>query len=360
MIYYPTLHKYRLFSDTNGEAVLSDLIFCIVTEQRNGEYKLEAKLPSKGIGADIIDIGDIIMAQPNPYAERTQPFRIIKLNKEMNGNISIQAEHLSRKLNGVMCKNFTAGYADIFMQAITSRAQLNLNPTFVFSSNIVRLPDSNHVGNNTPPRSVMSLLCDEKDSICTMFPEGALLFDRDQVKFRDDRGKNRGAVIDYGLNLADLKQELSAREFPTSGYPFYYRAPSDTYTPAYVELPEKVLDYGYSEYSDIQFTEPIDLSSAFSEPPTESALRSEAINWINQHFNSPPPKTITVSKADIPGDAEIHLCDTVRVRYPKFRIDAEYPVVETVYNVLTDKYNQITLGALQKDLADTILNLSKR
>lgn len=356
----PTLHRYGDFSDTNGIAALSELTKCIITQERNADYKLEAEMPVASADADKLEIGKIIMAMPDPYAARTQPFRISKIKRAINGKYAISAEHISRKLNGVLCAGFTAGYANIFLRAITQNAQLNYEPVFEFSTNISRLPDSSHLGRNKPPRSAMSLLCAKEDSLCTMFPEGTLVFDREQVRFRDDVGANRGAIIDYGINMASLSQELSAREFPTSGYPYYYRKASDNAPAAYVELPEKVLQYELVDYSDIDYTEPIDLTSKFSEPPTESELREAAMTWINENFKSAPQKTVKVERAYIPNDIPIQLCDVVRVRYPRFRIDAEFPVVSTQYDAINDKYAAITLGELRRDLADTILTLSKR
>lgn len=360
MMVCPTLHRYGDISDSNGIAALSGLTKCIVTQERNAEYKLEAELPVTDAVANELQNGRIIMAMPNPYASHTQPFWIKKVKRGSKGVVSVSAEHISRKLNGIMCTNFQAGYANIFLLAISQNAQLNYSPEFVFSTNISRLPDAAHTGRNKPPRSVMSLLCAKEDSLCTMFPEGTLVFDRAQVSFRDDVGANRGAVIDYGINMTSLSQELSAREFPTSGYPYYYRKASDNAPAAYVELTEKVLQYELPDYSDIDYTEPIDLTSKFQDVPSESELREAAVAWINENIKTEPPKTLKVGRADIPNDIPIQLCDIVRVRYPRFRIDAEYPVVSTNYDALKDMYDSITLGELKRDLADTILTLSKR
>lgn len=355
----PTLHKYRLFGDSNGEAVLSDLTSCIVTEVRNGEYKLEAAMPKDGAGSDIINRGDIIMAQPNPYAARTQPFRIVKLNRSTNGGYKITAEHISRKLNGVYCAPFAIIYkfnAQEFLAAVSANAIRNIDPIFTFSSNITQKQDYYYplcyrIGKQ--PSSVMSLLTGKEYSLIDYFPDGTLVFDRNTVAFRDDFGKNRGAVIRYGINMLQLNQELTIRDFATNGYPFYMK------NGEFVDLPEKVIDYGFSY--DVEKTELIDLTREFPDAvPTETQLRDKASAWIAGNAQPDPPNSIKFGKADIPGDVEIQMNDTVRVVFPMWNFDAEYPVVGYKFDALEEKYTELTVGGMKRDLADTILTLTRR
>ena len=51
------------------------------------------------------------------------------------------------------------------------------------------------------------------------------------------------------------------------------------------------------------------------------------------------------------------LGDTVTVRFPLLNLVTKEKVVKAVYNVLLERYDSITVGRLQQDLATTINNI---
>ena len=52
------------------------------------------------------------------------------------------------------------------------------------------------------------------------------------------------------------------------------------------------------------------------------------------------------------------LCDTVRVIFPRYNMDGKFKIVKTVYNSLTERYEEMELGALSTTLSQA-LGLSK-
>ena len=63
---YPILYQSdeRSF-ETMGLGALSDVISCIVTEERNGPFELEMSYPVGGDKYDLLAVDRIILAPPN-------------------------------------------------------------------------------------------------------------------------------------------------------------------------------------------------------------------------------------------------------------------------------------------------------
>ena len=57
------------------------------------------------------------------------------------------------------------------------------------------------------------------------------------------------------------------------------------------------------------------------------------------------------------GKSVLYLCDTATVDASLIGVTATAKCVKVVYNVITDKYNEVTVGTIQSDIVDTILNL---
>lgn len=115
--------------DTNGIGILADAIFCEVTYERNGILELEMQYPITGIHYKEIKTRNIILASPNPV-ENTQPFRIYRITKPINGIITIYSEHISYDLSGIPVSPFTAGSAAEAMSKLQSSAAIESPFTF--------------------------------------------------------------------------------------------------------------------------------------------------------------------------------------------------------------------------------------
>jgi phage minor structural protein len=62
---------------------------------------------------------------------------------------------------------------------------------------------------------------------------------------------------------------------------------------------------------------------------------------------------------DYYGLEHVALCDTVQVIYPPLNLDLKAKVVKTVYNVLADRYDEISISTVKQTLTDTIFTLMK-
>ena len=63
--------------ETAGLGILSDVISCVVTEERNGIFELEMQYPTNGIHFSEISDDCIIYSKPSPF-RIPEPFRIYK------------------------------------------------------------------------------------------------------------------------------------------------------------------------------------------------------------------------------------------------------------------------------------------
>ena len=121
----------KLFSATatrftsNGLGRLSDAVECTVTEERNGPYELFMRYPITGKHYADISISKIIYAVPAD-GKSGQPFRIYRIEKPLNGIVSIYAEHISYQLNHIPVMPFTAtSCAAALTQMVSHSAQAN-------------------------------------------------------------------------------------------------------------------------------------------------------------------------------------------------------------------------------------------
>ena len=350
--------KYSI--SRNGIGVLSDATDCAVTEEMNGVFTLTMTYPVGGIHWLDIDVGMYIVCQPNEFADE-QPFLIKKISKAMGGSVKIDAEHISYNASGIMVSGFNAGNSGAFRTFLNEEAVNNVIG-ISFGTDIKK--SATHIGIYKPPRSMRSLLLDKDDSFVSLYG-GEFEFNGLSIFAHQRRGADRGVTIRYGKNLTALTQTRNIRDFATSGYPYWYKSNADG--TRYVDLPEKILHYGVAEYSDIEKTELIDLSSKFDSAPSESELRSAATEWINDNWKSSPPYSITLSFVDLSKTTEyaniaaaekVMIGDTITVIQPEMNIGAKLRVVKTVYDVLQNRYKSIGIGDPVETIADTIIKIS--
>jgi hypothetical protein len=196
------------------------------------------------------------------------------------------------------------------------------------------------------------------------------------------RGADNGVVINYGRNLTNLKMDVSdegiitnyypyvSLEYPPDGYnpfPTYVFRDLSNYTgrtrfivsdPAYENFPWfartialNLLDFdkwkGISTWEEVVNLQPSDFEECVADywrahdvdnnGPTTHAKRSIDVSFIDASTAEEYRNIFPLEK--------INLGDTVTVKYNNFSIDSKFRVVKTEYNVLEERYNQLTLGS---------------
>lgn len=338
---------------TNGLCALVDMISCTVTEVRRGEYILEAEYPRDGAFADQIALDRIILADPADD-KRAQPFRITEVSYDMTGVITVSAVHDSYRLNSILIganqnSPGTNDPAAFWVTEITHQISV-FNP-FTFWTDISG--GAVREFGCTEPTPLRTLLGGMTGSMIDLFG-GELEFDRYEVKLWQSRGSDNRVRIAYAKNLIGLNYDIDMSDVYT-GVVAFYKSESD-----YVESDLQTVSspYGYSR--DVA----VDASTDFDTVPTKAQLNAYAADYLAKA----PTPSVSVEVQFVPlwqteeykqlsALEHVSLCDTVEVLYPPLGLDLKAKVVKTVYNVLADRYDEITISTVKPTLADTIYYL---
>lgn len=339
VLFAPTATEFT----TNGLGKLSDAANCTVKETRNGAFELTLKYPIEGIHYAEIQQRSIILAKPNPV-DLAQPFRVYRISKPINGLVTVYAYHISYDLTGIPVSPYSAASVQAALAGFSTNA-VAANP-FTFWSDMTSSGDFTVKS----PASVRSLL-----STMLEVYGGEYKYDKYIVRLYQQRGVNRGVTIRYGKNLTDLKQDENCSNVYTGVYAYY----SDGN--GIVETSPKVTPApGTYDYTRVL---PLDLKAEFKETPTAEALKAAAEQYMSDHNIGVPEVSLNVSFVQLEQTQEykdlallerVELCDTVTVIFERLGVNATAQVTSTIYNVLIDAYDSVTIGNVRKNVAMTI------
>ena len=361
ILYSATETVAQLVADkTNGLGRLPDAASCKVTEERNGAFTLEMTYPITGLHYADIAIGGVIKAKPNELAD-AQLFRVYHITKPLNGVVTIDAQHITYDLGKAVVKPFTAKG---IQSAVSSMLKNMIGGSgFSFSSDI---ENSGSTLTNEIPQSFRAILGGQDGSFLDVFG-GEYEWNNAKVILHSHRGSNNGVTIRYGKNLTDIKQEENISETYTAVYPYVLNSDQKVITGSLQTV--------------IETSEPkvlaLDLSSKFQsigagteqKDPTAAEINAEAQKYIKANNIGTPKVSIDVSFVQLWQTAEykniaplerVSLCDTVTVQFDKLGVSATAKVIETVYDVLAERYDSITLGDAKSSLASTIASAPEK
>lgn len=349
--------KPILYSNTessftnNGIGVLTDATKCVVKEERNGAFELEMEYPITGIHYDEIMLQRIILAKPNQTMQ-TQPFRIYRITRPMNGIVTVYAEHISYDMSGIAISPFNAtSVTDAFIKL--KQYAVGTCP-FTFTTDKTTVANMNV----SAPCSMRSQLGGKSGSILDVYGGGEYTFDRYAVRLSQHRGQDNGVVIRYGKNLTDIKQEENCTKVYSAVYPYWV----NTETGAVKEITGKLVQI--SGTFPVERILTYDLSQEFENEPTEAQMIARTQSYITANSLGIPSVNLDVSFVQLEQSEEykglallerVSLCDTVKVHFPKLGVDATAKAVSLTYNVLLDRVDSISLGDAKTRITDTIL-----
>lgn len=337
---------------SEGLCRLPDCISCTVREVRNGEYECEFEYPITGEHYADIAEGRIIAASHDETGD-LQPFDIYAHSKPINGVVTFNAHHISYRQAGITVKPFTAGSVTAAIQGIkTNSANTN---DFTYWT------DKSTAGDFkvTEPKAARALLCGEEGSLLDVYGTGEYEFDRFNVKLHLHRGTDSGVEIRYGKNLVDIEDSVDYSDSYTGIVPYWY---SDE--DGIVNINNWILRSGNYSYGNRDIIIPMDFSGDFEEKPTAAQLETKATSKLSSSDAWLPSQTIKVDFVQLWQTEEykeyaplqrVHLCDTVNVIYPELGVTVSgVKVIETLYNVLLDRYDEMILGDAPQSYAALI------
>lgn len=339
---------------TYGICPLIDALSCIVTEERNSEFVLDMVYAKEGRFTGEITADRIILADPYDGAEKPEPFRIVDINYDMEDNYVIYAQHVSYQANKIIIGKFTKSnrYPKLLLEAAVRDNLKSASCPFIFGSNIE--VDANRTIKTDKPMPLRTIIGGTEGSIIDVFG-GELKFEHYVIRVLRERGSDKGVRIAYAKNLKGLNYEIDMSNVVT-GVVAYYSS-GDTYVES--ALRTRAHTYGHSH--DIS----VDATSAFNSTPTVAQLNTWATNYLN---TQPAEPKISVDVDFVLlwqlGGMEylehVNLCDTVEIIYPPLNLKMSAKVVKTVYNVLEDRYDSVTISNTKQKITDTIYALMKK
>lgn len=318
---------------SQGYGALSDVTHCKVTENLNGSYELEMRYPVQGLHSEYIKINNLIVCNPNRTVIR-QAFRIYEITEEITGMATIHARHISYDLNGYPVEPFTA---TSLSEALTGLLSGPITPPFSIDADFSAAANFK-VG---VPSSVRSWFGGREGSIIDIFG-GEWEYDNFNCYLRAHRGTDNGVRVQYGKNITRYDKDVKSDGMYSQLCAYWYDEETETLVQG------NYIDTGISEVTRVKF---FDLSMDFEEAPTVADLDAYATGKISEYNSAALSVAVGVIPLDNIRDS-IELGDTVHVYY---RNDAYTTrCVTVVWNVLTDMYESISVGALKTSLAQTI------
>ena len=339
---------------TQGIGALTDSILCYVDEERNGEYEGYLKYPITGVHYADIALRSIIVAKPN-FTDDPQPFRVYEITKPLNGVVTVRFRHISYDLSGYPVEPFTASTLSAALSGLVSNCPVDCPFTLTSSRSVSATFKAN------VPASIRSWMGGKAGSLLDIYG-GEWKYDGFTASLPSSRGQNRGVTIRYGKNLTALEQEENNAAVYTGVYPYW----TDAYGENLVQITGRIVHntdtptYSGATY-DYERILPVDFSNKWESAPSEGELRSAAIAYIEDNEIGTPKVNLKVEFAQVSKLVrdQVDLCDTVTVQFEKLGVTATAKCIKTRWNVLLDRYEEITLGDAKTNLAETIVNTKK-
>lgn len=387
---------------TLGLGALGDAISCTVTEERNGEYELELVYPVGGIHYNDISMDRLIYAKPNETSG-CQIFRIYKVGKPIDGQVTINAEHISYLLRKAVTLPFTAAsangaFTNILSNVIWPTSKIGYSFPFKFWTD----NDTNGTVEVGSPSSIKSVLMGEEGSILDACG-GEYEFDNFTVKLYKQRGADTGVTLRYGKNITDLTDTSDLTDVYTGILPYWKGTVTTTYTEkdsngkdvekhgseeriVYVGSDQNsdamwltsdaAAGYGYPQVIPVDFSSEIQIEASYKDSAgndltksvntqiseIKSALTEKAQEYVKNNYGWKPSSKLEVSFVnlwdteeykDISALERVSLCDKVSVLYPKLGVSTKMKVTKTVYNVLLGVYDSIELSDNSSNTSST-------
>lgn len=342
----PSLTLSEMVNDTsNGLGVITP-ISGEVREKLNGEYEFTFTVGMSEKRYSELACGTVVQVEAGETTG-LQLFRIYKITKPMNGIVTVYARHITYDLNKAAVMPFSATGASAALSGLTSH--LVGSYPFTVSTDISNTSSTFAV---TQPVTFRSALGGVQGSILDVFG-GEYEWDNLSVILHAHRGSDSGVVIEYGKNLTDIQQDENIESTYTAVLGFATNADSTvTGTIQYVTQTAspktKIVDF--SSYFDTDDT------------ITVSDIDALAQAYIAQNNIGVPKVSINVKYQPLWQTEEyknfridrVKLGDTVTVKFEKLGVEAKAKVVETVWDVVQNRYKSIQIGDARSTLAATI------
>ena len=354
----PILHSRTYAGGTDTLiGTLTDATSCVVIEQRNGEYELEMEYLPTGVLANSLTTGAVILAVPF-YGADPQPFRVYNVEKTLTGTMAVNAHHISYDLTKVYLQYFadTTGITAT-LAAIKSNLIQQSGDTTDWTFTNDGITNETSVFSHPEPTTVRAALGGVEGSLLDTFG-GEFEWDGFDVILHKNRGEDRGVHIRYAGNLLEFTRTEDYENAYTHVMVYWFDEETGNKT---TSLSYPVHDLVASDFTQSR-TAVINITDQYETQPNRATLNPVAQGYATK-LTSKPTIGLEVKFVDLNStteggaEAPVLLCDTLHVIDPVRDVSISAKVIETKWNVLLDRYDEVTVGTKGKNIADTISGL---
>lgn len=332
---------------SNGLGRLRDCIECLVTEERNGVYECDFQYPMGGANFDLIQVGRIIGVTHDESGD-VEPFDIVSYERPIEGVVTFHCVHISYRLSYM---TVTASSINSLADAFTAFESAEPNMPFSFDTD--KTSTGFVAAFDGIPKTVRSIMGGIEGSILDAYG-GEYSFNNWQVYLHSARGQLRDFAIRYGVNMLDYEEDYDSQGTYSSVIP-YWTDGTDTV------LGDRV-DSGGATITGRGECVPLDVSDKFESQPTKAQVEAEALAYMTSNNTFIPSQNIKVDFVrlqdmgyeNLGSLMQCNLCDTIKVIFPDYNASGTYKIVKTVWDVLSDRYDEMELGELSTTLAEAL------
>ena len=343
---------------------IGELPYCtrgLVIEERNGMFELELDYRLNHQNYEYLVRGNIIEIDANDK-QKNQLFRIYKVTKDILGQFSVYANHISYDIGRDLLLNdldITNQSCEYCLNQLFRTS--HFSQKFIGHSDIVNAQDYYM----TEGTNLLLGIAGTSGSIIDTFGTGAEIL-RDNYDFYvlNKRGQDNGVVIEYASNLTGLDYEEDDTSLMTRirAIAKYTEESTDGGDSKEIIVSTYVDSPLINEY-ETPFVGEVDFSDRFEEGsiPTVSMLQTLGGEYFNKtkcdrvkfsYKVSFIPLSKCVGYEGI--EDQIDLCDTVTIIDERYGLNTQAKVIKATYDFLRDRYDSMELGEPRTSLGDVV------
>lgn len=345
--------------DKTGEVLigeLEDCISCNVTEVRNGIFDARLVYPAMRLISNNLIKENIIVCKASDIL-LNQKFRIFNVKKKHSNTIEVIARHISFDLlydfiENINIVNQSCEYA---LNTIFRNSQFSRH--YKGHSDIINAQDY-----NMSMANCLNAIAGKEGSIIDTYGTGAeILRDNENIHVLNRRGHDNSVTIEYGKNLEGFECTEDTTDLITRIYPFAKKSTPDGETT--ITLNEKFVDSPRVNLYSHPYIREVDLTSKFKDEDeiNQAKLKLEAEKYFLETKCDIPKLTFNLKPVPLSKcvgfenlGEKLSLCDITTIKHKIYGITTQAKVIKTIFNVLTDRYENIQLGDPKASLGDLI------
>lgn len=216
-----------------GLGVLSEISSPLVKRELNGEYEFSFTYPVTGRHFNELKPRAIVVTKPSAN-ENPQGFRIYKTTKPINGQITVNCQHISYDQSGIFAIPFATPVSesgsslyssdDMISSLIGAASKISPDSEFAKQGRITVEGGKvlvNQQFYSDDPKSLRSLIGADDSSILSILG-GDVVFDNFKTTFYPKGyGNKTGFSIRYGKNMTEYSEEEDESGAYSRVYPFW-------------------------------------------------------------------------------------------------------------------------------------------